>query len=126
MKTLLPGSTVLVTGGAGLIGSHIVDQLIDEGVAEIRVLDNLVRGSQRNLDGARSRFPITDTINTASPSTASNAISFQVVSCRAWERWPVRSAVRQTFAFFTQRTLPLIMPRHSRTGDATSGETLKP
>ena len=37
----LNGATVLVTGGAGLIGSHIVDQLIDEGVGEIRVLDNL-------------------------------------------------------------------------------------
>ena len=59
MGSLLPGSTVLVTGGAGLIGSHIVDQLIGEGVGEIRVLDNLVRGSQRNLDNARSRFPLT-------------------------------------------------------------------
>jgi UDP-glucose 4-epimerase len=50
----LAGSTVLVTGGAGLIGSHIVDQLIAEGVAEIRVLDNLVRGRYTNLAGALS------------------------------------------------------------------------
>src|SRR6476646_5693429 len=55
MKTSLKGSTVLVTGGAGLIGSHIVDRLIDEGAGEIRILDNLVRGGQHNLKQARAR-----------------------------------------------------------------------
>jgi UDP-glucose 4-epimerase len=55
----LRGATVLVTGGAGLIGSHIVDQLIDEGAGEIRVLDNLVRGRPHNLAAARARSPIT-------------------------------------------------------------------
>ena len=48
----LKGSTVLVTGGAGLIGSHIVDRLIDAGAGEIRVLDNLVRGRRDNLASA--------------------------------------------------------------------------
>src|SRR5260221_14724361 len=51
----LKGSTILVTGGAGLIGSHIIDRLIDEGVGEIRVLDNLVRGRMSNLSRATSR-----------------------------------------------------------------------
>ena len=55
MKASLKGSTVLVTGGAGLIGSHIVDRLIDEGVGDIRVLDNLVRGRHANLAAARAR-----------------------------------------------------------------------
>jgi UDP-glucose 4-epimerase len=55
MKTSLKGSTVLVTGGAGLIGSHIIDLLIDEGVGEIRVLDNLVRGRHANLAAAKAR-----------------------------------------------------------------------
>jgi len=55
MSNSLKDSKVLVTGGAGLIGSHIVDRLIDEGVAEIRVLDNLVRGRMANLEAARSR-----------------------------------------------------------------------
>ena len=55
----LRDSTVLVTGGAGLIGSHIVDRLIDERVGEIRVLDNLVRGHPRNLAEARERADIT-------------------------------------------------------------------
>src|SRR6478735_2018809 len=55
----IEGSTVLVSGGAGLVGSHIVDRLIDEGAGEIRVLDNLVRGRMANLDAARARRRIT-------------------------------------------------------------------
>ena len=45
----LSGSTALVTGGAGTIGSTIVDQLLAAGVTEVRVLDNLVRGREANL-----------------------------------------------------------------------------
>ena len=45
----LKGSKVLVIGGAGFVGSHIVDQLVHENPAEIRVLDNLVRGKEANL-----------------------------------------------------------------------------
>jgi UDP-glucose 4-epimerase len=54
----LRGATVLVTGGAGLVGSHIVDRLIDEQVGEIRVLDNLVRGRMDNLADAMTRHPV--------------------------------------------------------------------
>ncbi|HZK37008.1 MAG TPA: NAD-dependent epimerase/dehydratase family protein [Aeromicrobium sp.] len=50
--TSLIGAQVLVTGGAGTIGSTIVDQLLDAGVAHVDVLDNLVRGRRGNLDGA--------------------------------------------------------------------------
>ncbi|WP_405218103.1 NAD-dependent epimerase/dehydratase family protein [Agrococcus sp. Ld7] len=50
--TQLEGATVLVTGGAGTIGSTVVDQLLDAGVARIDVLDNLVRGRRANLDDA--------------------------------------------------------------------------
>jgi UDP-glucose 4-epimerase len=42
----------LITGGAGLIGSHIADLLIGEGAAEIVVLDNFVRGRHENLADA--------------------------------------------------------------------------
>jgi UDP-glucose 4-epimerase len=48
----LGGGRVLVTGGAGTIGSTIVDQLVDRDVAEIVVLDNLVRGRRDNLSAA--------------------------------------------------------------------------
>jgi UDP-glucose 4-epimerase len=39
----------LVTGGAGFIGSTIVDQLIAAGASEVRVIDNFVRGTWHNL-----------------------------------------------------------------------------
>ena len=48
----LNGSKVLITGGAGLIGSHIADQLSREGVREIVVFDNFVRGRITNLSAA--------------------------------------------------------------------------
>jgi UDP-glucose 4-epimerase len=45
----LAGERILVTGGAGTIGSHLVDQLIDAGAEQITVLDNFVRGRRENL-----------------------------------------------------------------------------
>jgi UDP-glucose 4-epimerase len=50
--TSLKGATALVTGGAGTIGSTVVDQLLAAGVGEIRVLDNLVRGRRANIADA--------------------------------------------------------------------------
>lgn len=49
---------VLITGGAGLIGSHIVDLLVRERPARIVVLDNFVRGRMANLQAALARAPI--------------------------------------------------------------------
>jgi UDP-glucose 4-epimerase len=46
---VLAGTTCLVTGGAGFIGSHIVELLIEAGAAEVRVIDNMVRGRRANL-----------------------------------------------------------------------------
>lgn len=46
------GATALVTGGAGFIGSHIVDQLLAAGVKRVRVLDDFVRGKRENLESA--------------------------------------------------------------------------
>jgi len=57
--TALAGADVLVTGGAGTIGSQIVDQLLDAGVAHVDVLDNLVRGRVANLDDALASGKVT-------------------------------------------------------------------
>lgn len=40
----------LITGGAGFIGSHIVDYLLNHGAKKVRVLDNLATGLQSNVD----------------------------------------------------------------------------
>ncbi len=54
----LRGERILVTGGAGTIGSHLVDQLVQGGAEEIIVLDNLVRGRRSNLACAISTGPV--------------------------------------------------------------------
>jgi UDP-glucose 4-epimerase len=48
----LSGTRCLVTGGAGTIGSHVVDLLLTAGAREVIVLDNLVRGRMANLAAA--------------------------------------------------------------------------
>ena len=55
----LRNARVLVTGGAGLIGSHIVDRLVAEPAAEIVVLDNFVRGKREHLASAEARGRVT-------------------------------------------------------------------
>lgn len=55
----LQHSRILITGGAGLIGSHIADWLVKEKVAEIIIFDNLVRGRRENLAWALANGPIT-------------------------------------------------------------------
>ncbi len=48
----LKGSRIAVIGGAGLLGSHIVDQLLLEAVDEVVVFDNFMRGRIESLAGA--------------------------------------------------------------------------
>jgi UDP-glucose 4-epimerase len=48
----LRGAHVLVTGGAGFIGSHLVDRLIDAGVRAVTVLDDFSLGREANLASA--------------------------------------------------------------------------
>ncbi len=49
---MLDGAKIVVVGGAGLIGSHTVDLLLEEKVAEVVVFDNFERGSRENLEFA--------------------------------------------------------------------------
>ncbi len=44
MTRLLDGRRVLVTGGAGFIGSHLVDWALSQGAARVAALDNLIAG----------------------------------------------------------------------------------
>lgn len=46
----LTESRLAVIGGAGLIGSHLLDKLVLEPVSEIIVFDNFVRGTRENLE----------------------------------------------------------------------------
>ncbi|HEU5470428.1 MAG TPA: NAD-dependent epimerase/dehydratase family protein [Actinophytocola sp.] len=48
---------VMVVGGAGAIGSHVVDQLVESGVRRVRVVDDLSRGLVTNLATALARAP---------------------------------------------------------------------
>lgn len=46
------GNRFVITGGAGLMGSHITDRLLEKDASEIILLDNFVRGSMHNIDPA--------------------------------------------------------------------------
>jgi nucleoside-diphosphate-sugar epimerase len=57
--TLITGERMLITGGAGMIGSTLADQLVEAGAKEIVVLDSLVRGRRENLAWALENGPVT-------------------------------------------------------------------
>jgi UDP-glucose 4-epimerase len=52
MTSVFEGAQILITGGAGCIGSHIADQALAAGAARVVVLDDFVEGKAHNLGGA--------------------------------------------------------------------------
>ena len=50
----IKGSRILITGGAGFVGSTIIEQLLNSGVKEIIIIDNFIRGSKNNLKDSLS------------------------------------------------------------------------
>jgi UDP-glucose 4-epimerase len=48
----IEGAKILVIGGAGLIGSHVVEELLKEDVKEVIIYDNFCRGTHENLEQA--------------------------------------------------------------------------
>jgi UDP-glucose 4-epimerase len=55
MERTVKGKRILVTGGAGFIGSHLVDRLIDEDAEFVVIIDNLFLGRLENLEDAQKR-----------------------------------------------------------------------
>jgi UDP-glucose 4-epimerase len=91
--------TVLVTGGAGFLGSHLVDRLLADG-ASVRVLDNLSTGSLDNLRAAaRGR-------SDGAATAASAGARLEVILGDIRDREPVRRAMRSVEGVFHLAALP--------------------
>ena len=52
MKNVLENKKVLLIGGAGFIGSHIVDEILKEPINELVIYDNFTRGTRDNLENS--------------------------------------------------------------------------
>ncbi|MEI8248039.1 MAG: NAD-dependent epimerase/dehydratase family protein [Lentisphaerota bacterium] len=65
---------VLITGGAGFIGSHLVEHF--QGKAEVRVLDNLRSGYRKNLDGFKVEFIEGDILDRSAVREAVKGIDY--------------------------------------------------
>ena len=53
----IQGKNVLITGGAGFIGSHLTDTLLAAGAEKVVIVDNFFLGKERNIAEARANYP---------------------------------------------------------------------
>jgi UDP-glucose 4-epimerase len=90
--------TVLVTGGAGFLGSHLVDQLLEDGAA-VRVLDNVSTGSLTNLQAAADRH--------ARVGGVLNGSRLEVIIGDIRDRELLRKALRGVRYVFHMAALPM-------------------
>src|SRR5260370_7099414 len=93
--------TILVTGGAGFVGSHLVDQLLEDG-ASVRVFDNLSTGSLQNLQAAAQRH---SRVSAGSGNT-SNGSRLEVIIGDIRDREMLRTALRDVKYVFHLAPLP--------------------
>ncbi len=105
----LKNSRVLITGGAGLVGSHIADRLASEDVSEVIILDNFVRGRMENLERAERTLRHLTIINAdiTDPGTVRNAMrgvdyvfhqaALRITQCAEMPRVALDSLIGGTF-----------------------------
>jgi UDP-glucose 4-epimerase len=68
MQNKISNATILITGGAGFIGSYVVEYLLEHNPKKVIILDNLIRGSDANMvnfkDNSKVQFIEGDLRNT--------------------------------------------------------------
>lgn len=83
----LNGKRILITGGAGLVGSHIADMAIREG-AEVIVYDSLIRGKERHLEWAKANgkveLIVDDITNAEALKKAMKGVDYCFHEAAAW------------------------------------------
>ena len=102
--SLWSGKKVLVTGGAGFIGSHLVEALVREG-ASVRAVDNLENGSLSNLESCRTKVEFLRG-DLTQPETCKRAVKGIEIVCNLAARvGGIEYNMKQPATMFTSNVL---------------------